>query len=569
MEGNELFEYIKERLIKADIAHSDEWVYEIIEALQKAPNYMHKIDFNIDQINRRLHEKLRKVELKYVLAQKFVNEPDENQKFAEDVVGEAYIEFHQKFNPLLSTEKSYHRIWTINKLHEIYNRENPIVHSEKEVDDSGNAIMQNKRMAKKNGKRLITPNTVVDRVEKPKKKNLRAIKKPTFDEEGNPIEIEQSECQSMEEQIDTQNRKIDKNYRQRYLIETMERYGNEVAKKLAIFYSLYNASFSAIDEHIFTKVRIQPTYDFIKHIKDDDSIENFLVATDYYKQRVKAFKPEREFMENCIKILKRGIDAFEKSIKNPTTKFKPNHKLSIPMLSAIAIDANGEYIADCYKGEKEEFNPQGEKKTFELHCEYALLELVINTTEDKARLKGGTLFVTLEPCNKRKYYCQNPACDDNCKHDKSVPKIPCAVRCLESGINRIYISNADTDQTVLNKGIFILKTGTYPIEIDSKNKYVLHDSKEEHRAKEERGLELLEEYFKSKSYSFKNYLIKDLKEMHPEITFHNNTKSIRLYTISNPVEVLPFHSDLAEEIIKLNASFLQTKDESSKFFLPK
>ncbi len=333
-----------------------------------------------------------------------------------------------------------------------------------------------------------------------------------------------------------------------------------------LFRDLINYNATKFNDELIAK-RFIPKYEFVKRLNNTE----FYPITEYHKHRVLALRPEMETMEHCLSKLKEGVKAFNSEIEKQkkveqkkkkdtnTARFSEDDKKKIPMLSAAAIDKDGKLLASCYKGEKEELNPQGEPRTFELHCEYILLKILL---EDNARLhelQNGTLFVTLEPCNKRKYYCQNKDCHKNCEHEKVEPKIPCAVRCLESGAKRIYVSNADTDPNVLDKGIFILKTGTYPIELMQNDEYVLYETHKDKQKKESRGLKELEKYFKKKKYEFKKWDKKKFLHEYPKVKLSKHTTDIRLYTISAPMEVFPFHPEITRDIIELNTDFLQNK----------
>jgi pyrimidine deaminase RibD-like protein len=189
----------------------------------------------------------------------------------------------------------------------------------------------------------------------------------------------------------------------------------------------------------------------------------------------------------------------------------------IPLLSAIAVDANGDLVATCFKGQIDD--PEDIDKAWRKHCEFSLFEEVIKD-KDMPLLKGGTLFVTLEPCNKRGFYL-----------DGSVgkPKIPCAVRCVEAGIKRIYIGALDFNKRVYKKGKAILETGEYPFRPEE--------------SKRGDTSSLLESYFNWKGYSAVP------------------SGGVRAYKIGKPVEVFRFDDDLIEEICGLNSAFLRAHEQ--------
>ena len=135
-------------------------------------------------------------------------------------------------------------------------------------------------------------------------------------------------------------------------------------------------------------------------------------------------------------------------------------------------------------------------------------------------LVGGTLFVTLEPCNKRGLISNS--------HPKT-PKIPCAVRCLESGIAHIYVGSYDCDKAIRGQGCKILRTGIYEFQL--KGGKPMGD-----------GLLALEEYFKEKGYIF-------LDE-----------GNIRKYVIrEGGIKVSRFDVDLSYEIYNLYSEFQNKK----------
>jgi pyrimidine deaminase RibD-like protein len=189
----------------------------------------------------------------------------------------------------------------------------------------------------------------------------------------------------------------------------------------------------------------------------------------------------------------------------------------IPLLSAIAVDARGDLVATCFKGEIDD--PEDPNKAWRKHCEFSLFEEVIKD-KDTPLLKSGTLFVTLEPCNKRGFFLDGTV---------GKPKIPCAVRCVEAGIKRVYIGALDFNKRVYKKGKAILETGEYSFRPG--------ESKQGDTSR------LLEDYFKSKGYSAVA------------------SGDARVYKIGEPVEVSRFDDDLIEEICGLNSSFLRAHEQ--------
>lgn len=183
----------------------------------------------------------------------------------------------------------------------------------------------------------------------------------------------------------------------------------------------------------------------------------------------------------------------------------PRRKAEFPCVGAVLVATDGNVIASSYKGCMCPNHYQG---SIAEHCEYLLFEKVLGA-DYVERAEGGTLFVTLEPCVSR-----------------IVNKIPCAVRCLESGIKNIYIGTFDPDKTVSWKGIDILKTGTY--KFNKREKYY----------SDKHGKEL-QKYFRDKGYS----------EIEDSLTL--------TFFIADPVNIFPFNADLTLEIIKRNEKFVK------------
>ena len=150
----------------------------------------------------------------------------------------------------------------------------------------------------------------------------------------------------------------------------------------------------------------------------------------------------------------------------------------------------------------------------------------ILTECDKQDIKGGALYVTLEPCNKRRAFLD--------KNHKKMPKIPCAVRCVESGISDIYIGTYDPNQKVNWKGIEILETGSYIFTCS--NGAITAENKNQ---EEIEAATLLKNYFDKKHY---------------EVMQQDD--NLLKYKIGNSINVNFFHPDLSIEIMNLNADFI-------------
>lgn len=250
-------------------------------------------------------------------------------------------------------------------------------------------------------------------------------------------------------------------------------------------------------------------------------------STIYYKNRVHYLKNagNRKWMELAITLMRISKEKLDKDRLNQKVQRAEcdadKYKQEIPILSAVAIDKYGNKIATCFKGEVDETR-DGRNTAFDKHCEYSLFVDMIKV-ENMPVLTGGTLYVTLEPCNKRGYYLDG---------EEKKPKIPCAVRCVEAGIKTIYIGSLDDNKQVFKKGEAILSTGSYTFDLSNG----AHTGTE----KEKEASEILESYFRDfKKYSFEKF----------------NNKIV--YTIGKPITVHYFDSDLIEVVRTINADFLQ------------
>lgn len=226
---------------------------------------------------------------------------------------------------------------------------------------------------------------------------------------------------------------------------------------------------------------------------------------------------ERKFMMLAIEKLKECRIGFDTQL-DKMVKAAKEQGLSVnieqlkeryPLLSAVAVDKNGDIIKTAFKGET---------GCIEKHCEYTLFEELFSDI-DKERIKGGTLYVTLEPCNRR-----------------GLNKIPCAVRCVEAGLSRIYIGTHDPDLSVKWNGATTLKTGAYTFNVDDVGNPTEGNAE---------AAKILMKKFDDKSYS---------------CTLESGKKT---YKIGNRVEVRLFHPDLSLEIIQLNKEFLKGKERNA------
>ena len=235
---------------------------------------------------------------------------------------------------------------------------------------------------------------------------------------------------------------------------------------------------------------------------------------------------KRKWMEIAIAEMRKSKDklgTYILQLKEVNPAFdEVKFRQDTPILSAVALNKNEKYVASCFKGEVYRKHPDKDKDvTFDNHCEFSLFKDIIKE-ENLHLVKDGILFVTLEPCNKRGFWLDG---------SKEKPKIPCAVRCLEAGVKKVFIGSIDDNNKVKNKGKEILEFGKYTFNIEGGE-----ISGETDKEAKEEGL--LEKYFKEK-----NYPSKDIDDK-------------RVYTIGAPVEVHDFEPDLIEEVRQLNSEFL-------------
>jgi len=134
-------------------------------------------------------------------------------------------------------------------------------------------------------------------------------------------------------------------------------------------------------------------------------------------------------------------------------------------------------------------------------------------------LKGGTLYLTHEPCGRR----WSPGEGRN-----GEARIPCEVRFVEGGFSHYYIGSLNHNKSARGNGIEVLRTGAYVFKL----------KRGEHADEEAvAGSASLEKYFREKGYP----LVEE-------------TEECRKYKIGGPAEVSFFDTDLMFEIYNLNAA---------------
>lgn len=313
------------------------------------------------------------------------------------------------------------------------------------------------------------------------------------------------------------------------LVKFGDKYFAPVAEKqIAKFYFLSGKADLARGRRTF--LDMESDYKPIRKFVTDavkPELENITASSIYNINRLRylKFADHRQWMELAISELRKSKEKMIVDIKKMSASRRNfdsiKFKNKTPLLSAVVVDKNGNLVDTCFKGQLDQILKDRGDITWSKHCEYSLFTEVIKE-ENMRLIRGGVLYVTLEPCNKRKSYLDGR---------ERKPKIPCSVRCVEAGLEKVYIGSYDYNRRVKTKGEEILKTGTYTFQLEN--------GKHEGTKEEIRDALLLEEYFKEKKY--------DLTHTRNEIK----------YEIGDPVEVISFDSDLREEIFELNAWFLR------------
>lgn len=234
---------------------------------------------------------------------------------------------------------------------------------------------------------------------------------------------------------------------------------------------------------------------------------------------------KRKWMEMAINEMRKSKQKFEEYVAGWDVEKQNKFRKDTPILSSVILNKDGKLVASCFKGKIDRTHPDKKDKdvTFDNHCEFSLFKEIIKE-ENLDLVKDGILYVTLEPCNKRGFWLDG---------GKETPKIPCAVRCLEAGLKKVFIGSIDDNNQVKNKGKEILESGKYTFKMNDGR--ISGDTDKEIK---EEGL--LEAYFKKK-----NYLSEDFKDK-------------RVYIVGTPVEVHDFEPDLIEEVRQLNSDFFQS-----------
>lgn len=483
----------------------------------------------------------------------------------DDIMQDALTKWMLYFNPQKNLERQFFKICVSTANIDEFNKENPVIGHEEVVDDEGRALVnESGSVVKKNFRaKKVSLETFSSDTREPDEVDgeiFDATNLATF-EAGDYFEFPMADYESNDpEALSRANRLVrlmeydDLRNRSetKPLKAKKKKTGLRTEPKLTSsqilyrYYLLKNVVFEKETDRVPTiSARLIPRKAFINSISGNGLKSGTSAAYFRYRHSILKNSSNLQFMELCIRVLRNGLKQFEKEIEQG--HFEPRDRKEIPMLSAVAADEKGRLIDYCFKGQVETFNPQGKRRTFQKHCEFSLLEEIIANKKKSKLLDKGTLYVTLEPCNMRTYYCLNPLCDDKCEHQNVELKIPCAVRCLESGVSTVYIGSIDTNKSVERKGEEILESGCYKFNLRDGN-FFSDKSDSKKNVRDVRSQRLLEQYFIEKGYQ----LI-------------SSDSSHRTYRINNGVKVAHFPHDLVEEICQLNGTFLKHYNESNYY----
>jgi len=319
---------------------------------------------------------------------------------------------------------------------------------------------------------------------------------------------------------------------EKHLKEKFRWYYGEVPKEIMTYYLLCDkVKTRGFYIQPLIKKEYKPTKDSIPYpLKPEfnnlsDESKEALRRLQYLKNA-----ENRMWMEMAISKMRESKEKLEQYVSGWDEEKQNKFRKETPILSSVILNRDEKFVTTCFKGkvERKHTNKKGIIKdvTFDNHCEFSLFTDIIKE-ENLHLVQDGILYVTLEPCNKRGFWLDG-------KDEK--PKIPCAVRCLETGLKKVYIGSTDDHKTVKNKGKEILESGKYT--------FKMKNGKLDGTDKEIKEEGLLEQYFQEKNY--------------PSEDFDDR----RVYIIGTAIEVLDFEPDLIEEVRQLNSEFLQRHSPS-------
>lgn len=443
-----------------------------------------------------------------------------------DITQDAFIKWHSSFDATKATtaefpEHHWFLLCTSTAQIDWYHKQNPTITTNvAQLDENGNPILDDagKEMLEKIKATFVSfPDNANDSSEDDSEELESTQKAKTDSEKISEL--------AANEKTDNENEE-----EQNKLIELAGKRFSEVASNEIMKYYLLSKRIKANGKEntlppiktIYKPLKKSISYQVKPEFDNMSDVSvNALNRLQYLKNAEK-----RKWQEMAIAEMRKSKEKLEPYIlqqkeANPTfdeIKFRKD----TPILSSVALNKNEKFIASCFKGKVYRKHPDKDKDvTFDNHCEFSLFTDIIKE-ENLHLVKDGTLYVTLEPCNKRGFWLDG---------GKETPKIPCAVRCLEAGLKKVFIGSIDDNNQVKNKGKEILESGKYT--------FKMKNGKLDGTDKEIKEEGLLEAYFKTK-----NYPSEDLEDK-------------RVYTIGQPVEVHDFEADLIEEVRQLNSEFLQ------------
>lgn len=442
----------------------------------------------------------------------------------EDITQDAFIKWHSSFDATKATtaefpEHHWFLLCTSTAQIDWYHKHNPTITTiVVQLDENGNPILD------EGGKEML--------------EKIKASFVSFPDNANDSSDDESEELQSIEQvQKDTEkismlvtDEKTENEEEQTKLIELAGKRFSEVASNEIMKYYLLSKRIKANGK----ENNLPPIKTIYKPLKKSISYQVKLEFDNMSDVSVNALNrllylknaENRKWQEMAIVEMRKSKEKLEFYILqrkevNPAfdeIKFRKD----TPILSSVALSKDEKFIASCFKGKVYRKHPDKDKDvTFDNHCEFSLFTDIIKE-ENLDLVKDGILYVTLEPCNKRGFWLDG---------GKATPKIPCAVRCLEAGLKKVFIGSIDDNNQVKNKGKEILESGKYT--------FKMKDGKICGTEKEVKEEGLLEAYFKGRNYQSVDF------------------KDTRVYTIGTPVEVHDFEPDLIEEVRLLNSEFLQ------------
>lgn len=437
---------------------------------------------------------------------------------SDEIKGNAKIKYIEKFNAEKSQgsqpEKSFYITCLIQAQSDWYEKT-----TEPKKDENGNPILNER------GKKIRKPKIPTIRMNENTNNDTDESEESNLNEKAKTDAGDISKIAS-EDAIAIDEPNEEYTWKQ-HLEEKFKWYLHEEApKEILTYYLLSNKmKTSGFFMQPLIKKEYKPTKDSIPY----PDVPEFYNLSDKSKEALRRLQclknaENRMWMEMAISEMRKSKAKLEEYMSGWDVEKQKEFRKSTPILSSIILDKDGKFVASCFKGKMDRTHPDKKEKdvTFDNHCEFSLFTQVIEE-KNLHRVKNGILYVTLEPCNKRGFWLDG---------DKETPKIPCAVRCVEAGLKKVFIGTKDDNETVKDKGRAILKSGKYVFKI--KDGEISGETTKE--IKEEK---LLEKYFQEKKYS------------------SEDIESERIYTIGSPVEVHDFEADLIEEVRQLNSEFLQ------------